>query len=81
MSAIQPGAFPAEGSFERDPLLYACPECGASPRACLCLRRSVRDRIADAIHFPFERNRPSPFLLLHGQPLEPPAEDLGPRAG
>ena len=56
------------------PSLYDCPLCGELPRGCECLRPSVRDRIADAIHFSPEcRPAPYPFLVLEREPsLEPP---------
>jgi hypothetical protein len=57
-----------------NPWFYACPECGELPRSCICLRRSVRDRIADSIHFPAEAEV-TPFLVVHHPPvLEPPSE-------
>ncbi len=55
------------------PSPYACPLCGELPRGCSCLRRSVRDRIADAIRFPADPEA-LPFLALVSAPaLEPPA--------
>jgi hypothetical protein len=57
-----------------NPWFYACPECGELPRSCICLRRSVRDRIADAIHFPADAES-MPFLFGHRPPaIEPPSE-------
>jgi hypothetical protein len=56
------------------PSLYECPECGEFPRSCTCLRKSVRQRIADAIHFPEDADSSSvPFLTVEPVPaLEPP---------
>jgi hypothetical protein len=77
MSAIQSGAPTAEAAFGRDPWLYACPECGELPRACVCLRRSVRDRIANSIHFPLERRDSEPFLVMRGEAELPPPSQGG----
>ncbi len=65
----------SESGIAGNPWFYACPECGELPRSCICLRRSVRDRIANAIHFPFEPPEPTPFLVFHHPPMvEPPAD-------
>jgi hypothetical protein len=61
------------------PWFYACPECGELPRSCLCLRRSVRDRIADAIHFPaVEPELPRFLAVTPDAEVEPPAAGPAP---